>query len=139
MSDTLFSSLLGLEEDLIEEGRLEGIQDGERAGIHAGRLLGIQKGTEIASEMGRYLGATEVWLLLVSAQAEKGAQQEKTLALLEKLREKIINFSFDPSQEQFSDQMESIRGSYRLIRSRVLPKSTLKTEKERTERATMTF
>eukprot|EP01102_Stenamoeba_stenopodia_P011818 TRINITY_DN3655_c0_g1_i1.p1 TRINITY_DN3655_c0_g1~~TRINITY_DN3655_c0_g1_i1.p1 ORF type:complete len:171 (-),score=42.90 TRINITY_DN3655_c0_g1_i1:252-722(-) len=124
-----FDEAILLEEQLIREGHQEGLRDGEGAGVRQGTEIGFRKGVELCHEIGHYYGATMVWTALVLAHPNN--YNSRAIKILEKLKDRIEALQLDAQNETMMDDVEAIRGNYRLVRTMVLPKSVLKAQQEK--------
>ena len=61
-----FDRAVSLEEDFIQEGRVEGFHYGQIAGFEDGKALGMARGFEFGGELGRIYGLALFWNNLIN-------------------------------------------------------------------------
>ena len=82
LSDDLFDSALGLEDEFYQEGYVLGVEDGKRVGLIEGRSVGLKAGFEKFVIMGRLHGRATTWAGRLSEQAEVSRVENRTEAKL---------------------------------------------------------
>ena len=111
-SADLFHSVLSLEEDLQERGRLQGVQHGNQIGYAEGYNAGISKGCAAGSEIGLMLGLCESVLAL----ADTFQLKARTLKTVQALADNLRAFPYhDPSYENYVEEFDKLRTKFRHV------------------------
>ncbi|KAL6042029.1 hypothetical protein QOT17_024633 [Balamuthia mandrillaris] len=112
-----FEALLDLEERFIDEGWAEGKRNAEQAGFQDGRGLGLSKGRELGEELGFYYGCVVAWSQMANSTKSSHPYQfsQRTLTALSKLKEKILAFPANPTDENLQEALDSIRANFKKV------------------------
>eukprot|EP00117_Sycon_ciliatum_P002651 scpid94114/ scgid7779/ Oral cancer-overexpressed protein 1; Tumor-amplified and overexpressed sequence 1 len=112
MSDDLFESVISLEEDLQQRGRIEGVEHGGKLGYAEGYVAGREKGSSAGSEIGFMVGLCETAL----SKAEEYQLKARTVKAVQALLDSIRSFPFaDPSYDNYVEDFEKIRNKFRHV------------------------
>ncbi|KAL1923185.1 uncharacterized protein VTP21DRAFT_9561 [Calcarisporiella thermophila] len=123
-------TLVELENMFMEQGRDEGFEAGERAGVIEGQVFGCEKGYELALEVGYYAGCMEAWQLAASQHPSKFSP--RTLKALSSLNAAIEAFPKENNLDvDFMELVEKIRARFKVLMSLLGSQQRFKEEKEK--------